>query len=380
MKLAFISLMEGFAWGGSEELWSKVANEALQNNNKVIINVLEWPEIHPKHKMLINKGAQFYFRKKIHSNNFILKVVSKIFPFISFKKKDTVWNWIENEKPDSICISMGGPYDCIYHPGLMYLIQNLNIPYFIIQQFNFENSVLNNQHRKAAKKIFEDCRKIFFVSNRNMETVKRNIVSKLENFEIVSNPINLKNSEIEPYPSVNDNFNFAVVARLDVYYKGQDMLIQTLASEVWKNRNWILNFYGSGPDIDYLEELILFYGLEKKVFLKGSSDDIREVWKSNHLLILPSFAEGTPLALIEAMHCGRTAVVTNVGGNAELIDDNVNGFIAESNNIKYLNHALNRAWDRRIEWADLGILARNKVLKKVDLNSHRKIYLELSGA
>ena len=43
-----------------------------------------------------------------------------------------------------------------------------------------------------------------------------------------------------------------------------------------------------------------------------------------------SAAEGKPLALTEAMVCGRPAVVTDVGGNAELIEDGITGFVAES--------------------------------------------------
>ena len=41
----------------------------------------------------------------------------------------------------------------------------------------------------------------------------------------------------------------------------------------------------------------------------------------NHLLVLPSRAEGTPIALVEAMICARPAVVTDVGGNVEWLED-----------------------------------------------------------
>ena len=52
-----------------------------------------------------------------------------------------------------------------------------------------------------------------------------------------------------------------------------------------------------------------------------------------------------PLALVEAMLCGRTAVVTDVGGNAEWIEDGETGFVAEAATAKSFGAALKeRGW------------------------------------
>src|SRR5437763_3000966 len=45
--------------------------------------------------------------------------------------------------------------------------------------------------------------------------------------------------------------------------------------------------------------------------------------------------------------CARPAIVTNVGGNAELLEDGRSGFVAPAPTIKHLNEAMERAWDRR---------------------------------
>jgi glycosyltransferase involved in cell wall biosynthesis len=54
------------------------------------------------------------------------------------------------------------------------------------------------------------------------------------------------------------------------------------------------------------------------------------------------------------MLCGRIGIVTNVSGNAEVIEDNVNGFIAEAPRAVYLDNALERAWAKRADWEALG--------------------------
>jgi glycosyltransferase involved in cell wall biosynthesis len=92
-------------------------------------------------------------------------------------------------------------------------------------------------------------------------------------------------------------------------------------------------------------------------------NDIRAIWEQNHLLVLPSRYEGLPLALVEAMWCGRPAVVTDVGGNAELCGDDETGFVAPAANLRSFNQALRRAWERRAEWPRLGQEARSRIEK-----------------
>jgi glycosyltransferase involved in cell wall biosynthesis len=272
---------------------------------------------------------------------------------------------------------MGGPYDIINFPELIEVINKEKIPYFLIQQFNFENLVLSNQVRRTAKEIFTKAEKIYFISERNKETTERNLVTKLTNFKIVSNPANLMDYDAPLFPYTNGNYRFANVARLEAAYKGQDMLLQVLSSEKWKSRNWELNFYGSGPSYEYIIDLIDFYQLNNKVFLKGSVSNIKEIWAENHLLVMPSVAEGTPLALIEAMICARPSVVTDVGGNGFLIDDNINGFIAVNNSKAMLNDAMERAWHEKDLWKQLGESARDAVLTKINLTSYIDNYNEI---
>ena len=76
------------------------------------------------------------------------------------------------------------------------------------------------------------------------------------------------------------------------------------------------------------------------------------------MLLLPSRFEGLPLALVEAMWCARPAVVTDIGGNAELCMDNETGFVAAAPALGLLEETLERAWNRRNDWQNMGKLAR----------------------
>ncbi|KIH75477.1 hypothetical protein GFER_16090 [Geoalkalibacter ferrihydriticus DSM 17813] len=68
-------------------------------------------------------------------------------------------------------------------------------------------------------------------------------------------------------------------------------------------------------------------GLEGNIVLLGYREDIPQVLKAMDLFVLTSLSEGTSIALIEAIAANLPVVVSNVGGNPNLVEDGVNGFL-----------------------------------------------------
>lgn len=69
------------------------------------------------------------------------------------------------------------------------------------------------------------------------------------------------------------------------------------------------------------------YGLSRKVTVLGAREDIPELLKCCEFMVLPSFFEGFPNAVIEAMTSGLFVVATPTGGTPELVEDRVNGLL-----------------------------------------------------
>jgi glycosyltransferase involved in cell wall biosynthesis len=103
----------------------------------------------------------------------------------------------------------------------------------------------------------------------------------------------------------------------------------------------------------------------KNIDFTGFVDDIETLWSRHHALILPSQYEGMPVALVEAMLCGRAAIVTDVAGNRELIRDGINGFLAKAPTLELLDEAMNRAWTNRGSLMEMGRVAAEDVRKWV---------------
>jgi len=83
---------------------------------------------------------------------------------------------------------------------------------------------------------------------------------------------------------------------------------------------------------ELLEECKAFakdLGLEQKVIFTGYCNHVQDYYKAADLFLFPSFREGLPVAVIEALASGLPVVCTNIRGSADLVKDGVNGFVTE---------------------------------------------------
>lgn len=376
MKILFISLMGGAPWGGSEELWHKVALEAIENGHSIGICVKEWPELHPKIKLLKEKGASVILRKE----NAQLKRFVRLFSFGLYKLGERYLKQIAEFNPNTILVSQGTTFEFFYSGSIFQLVQKLQKTYSIISQYNVENGWNQSAYIKdLVTKSENRWKNFYFVSERNLKVAERQLATKIEHSKVICNPININKVAICEWP-VAKKIKLACLARYECSYKGQDILLETLAEPEFSNIDFTLNFFGSGPDKLHLQQLVSYYQLEKKVFIGSFVNDIDEVWREHHALVLPSISEGTPLSLQEAMLKGRTALVTDVGGNSTLIIDGETGFLAATASVNSLKEKLIELFNTPLDkLMVMGEAAFAKATKKIDLNASSKILEDLQS-
>ncbi|MHC5776216.1 glycosyltransferase [Nostoc sp.] len=228
------------------------------------------------------------------------------------------------------------------------------MPYVIISQKASDSVCPHGKKRQMMQDMYRQAKASFFVYQHNLSLTEAQIGYSLANAEVVRNPHRVIIPEPLPYPKIEDEiFKIACVARLWILDKGQDVLLRVLAQDKWQHRHLHIYFFGTGVDRDTLIDMANFLGL-KNVSFPGFVENIVDIWHHHHALIMPSRAEGLPIALVEAMMCGRPGIVTDVGGVSEVVEDDITGFMATGASFQEIDKVLERAWQRRYEWENIG--------------------------
>jgi teichuronic acid biosynthesis glycosyltransferase TuaC len=104
--------------------------------------------------------------------------------------------------------------------------------------------------------------------------------------------------------------------------KGIGELFESAAALFGKRPHLRVVYVGDGPGLAAIQEKTRAGGLTSRIFFAGacSSLQVAKWLASSNCLALPSYAEGCPNAVIEALSCGRPVVATSVGSTSELVD------------------------------------------------------------
>jgi glycosyltransferase involved in cell wall biosynthesis len=361
MKIAVISTMGGSPWGGSEELWATMVREAIDAGHAVTVSVYEWPTVPARIAELERAGARVMRRPLPRRGSRYDRLLRRVLP----ETRDPYRELLE-AAPDVVFLNQGAMYDVPDdHPALARGLSAAGIPYVAMCHFNSDALQPNDALRAAAGEFFERACRVVFVSHQNQELAERQLARAIPNAVVLRNPVNLAHLEPVSWPA-DGPARLAIVGRLDVQHKGHDLLLDCLRAEAWREREWRLRVYGDGQDLGYLQSLAEFGGISDRVQFLGHVGDVRSIWAENHLLVLPSRAEGMPLVVVEAMLCGRPCVVTDVGGNVEWIEEGQAGFIAAAPTRPAFSAALEKAWAERANWHQLGMQAHEEAMRRFD--------------
>jgi glycosyltransferase involved in cell wall biosynthesis len=264
-------------------------------------------------------------------------------------------------RPDLVVISQFGNFDGVY---LASICRRLGLPYVLVSQKASElqwnpDSML--RHQRAA---YGGALHSYFVSRHNLRLTEEQLGFALPLASVVRNPFLVSWDQRSEWPSGENSWRLACVARLCPLEKGQDMLLRVLAIEKWRARELTVTFFGDGPFRESLERMAAFLGVIRVRF-HGFIEDTASIWNNHHGLILPSRCEGLPLVVVEAMLSSRVPIVTDVAGNREVIEDGQTGFLAGGANENALDIVMERAWQRRAEWKLMGQRAAVSIRSRI---------------
>jgi colanic acid/amylovoran biosynthesis glycosyltransferase len=154
--------------------------------------------------------------------------------------------------------------------------------------------------------------------------------------------------------------------------KGQALLLQALRTVLDRGVDCSLILAGDGEMREAMVGEIRRLGLAEKVTITGwiSGARVRELLASSRCLVLPSFAEGLPVVIMESMALGRPVLSTYVAGIPELVRNGVDGWLVAAGDVAPLADAMEAALTATpASLQAMGDSARVRVRARHDINT-----------
>jgi glycosyltransferase involved in cell wall biosynthesis len=363
--------MNGDPWGGSEEFWSRIAIWMAQNGYKVTCSFFEWPKgKQDKIIALQEAGCEVVLLPNPkHAKNWLNKMMAR-------SKAKKILKHL-GSRPDQMVVLNQGGFEDVTHSPFHSLHKHLGKYVLLYHNYNDNQRLSKSRIRKIAtwtneaKLNLADAEEIF-------HSVERISSFTIPQRSVLVNPLTIKyQAEPTPWPELDEGrYVFSVLAQFDLRRKAQDVLVKALASPKWKERNWVLYLYGGGADMQKIKVLIHEQGLDDKVQIMGHTRHVNTALQKTHLLLQITHIDAMPLSVTEAMNMARPCVVSWTGDMHLWIENEENGYIAESVTEEGIDQVLEWAWQQKDNWRQQGLEA-HKTFKARYPQPYEKYYADL---
>ncbi|MCD4961910.1 glycosyltransferase family 4 protein [Enterococcus casseliflavus] len=209
---------------------------------------------------------------------------------------------------------------------------------------------------------------VFFQNEDNLNFFRKKLNHKKIDL-LPGSGVNLSQFKPLSYPNTK-NINFLFLARI-MKEKGIDEFL-SVAKRIKEESNDVYFHIAGFIDGDY-ENIIENEVQLGNVIYHGMVDDVANVFKDIHCLVLPSYHEGMSNVVLEACASARPVIASNIPGCKEIVDHNKTGFLCEAKSAESLYEAVEKFIGLNLTEK---ICMGNKARKKVENNFNRQIIID----
>lgn len=215
---------------------------------------------------------------------------------------------------------------------------------------------------------------VFSVSEQLRADLTRHVGIPHSQMQVIQNGVDLARFGVRDQRSeVRDEFGMGAndfvicsVGRL-AEVKNYAFLLRCVAAAGLSSCRVVL--IGDGPEKSALASLAESLGIGGQVHLPGHRDDVSQLLCAFDVFVLPSLSEGMSNTLLEAMACGMPPIVSDVGGNREIVQDGVNGLVFASGDEATLIRHLRGLFMDASRRASLGQAALRRVAENFSIDA-----------
>lgn len=216
---------------------------------------------------------------------------------------------------------------------------------------------LNEKKKKKVYEIWDKCDCVIALSEKWKSNFER--IFNHKNIVVINNGIDTE--QYEDAKSIENKNNFLFLGRIGKRKGAYDLV--SAVEQIAKKQPSVLVYMAGDGEINQIKEIINKKNLNNNVKVVGWIDFETKVKLLREVgtVVLPSYNEGLPMALLEGMAAGKVVISTNVGGIPELVENETNGFIINPGDVEALV-------DRMIR-----VMTDEKFIENVSENNLRKI-------
>ena len=397
MKILLVNKFH-YLKGGSEKYYFELADLLKEKGHEVAF----FSMFDEKN---IKTDCKEYMVKKIDMNS---KNIFKAFDVIYSKEnKKKMQEALEDFKPDIVHINN---FQRQLSASIIDAIKEKNIPIVFtahdLQAVCPISAMLNNGEicEKCKGGKYYNCLKNKCTKNSTMKSMinmieayyykNKNIYQNIDCIvtpsDFVKNKIQQNNEKIKKIVTIHNFIDMDKFKNYEVENEGYAIFSGRLSIEkgilnavkAFKDiKNGKLYIAGNGPEKENIEKYIQENKLQDRIKLLGflSQNELKKYLRKSTCLILPSiWYENCPYSIIEAFAIGKPVISTRIGGIPELVEENVNGYLYDYNNIEELTKILNEIFNDNDKTKQLGENAKkdaiNKYSKDAYYNKLIKVY------
>lgn len=332
--------------GGAERVMSELSNYLVKKNYMVTIITLS----SPTQRAFYSLSSKVILQQINMQSSGDTKLFHRIIDILlrCYKLRQT----IIDSTPDVVL-----SFTDVMNITTLLSMKGVKIPIIVSERIDPNHHKIPRFYSWLRNKLYRDSYRIIVQTKSSLEYFSSKIKEKSQ---IISNPNRLLSTyerKIELKPKI-----IVSVGRLEKQ-KDHETLIKAMLKVISEYPNVILKIYGEGSLREKLQELINEFGLEQNIYLEGLSKNIEKCLEQADLFVFPSLYEGFPNALLEAMATGLPCIASNVSGNNDIIEANINGKLFDARDTNMLSTLI------------IELLGDNKLRKKFSIASKKKVLL-----
>jgi len=199
-----------------------------------------------------------------------------------------------------------------------------------------------------------------------------------DRFTIIHNGVDTNRFSIQHFSRRNSVFRIVHVASLKPL-KDQWSLLKSVVELNKNHKNWELIVAGADQSgiLHEYEDFAAKCGVSEKIKFVGPVSDTRELLRVSDVFVLTSLTEALPISMIEAISMGLPCIVTDVGGNSDIIEHGKEGFLVRPGDYHTIARYLKFLADNVSKRKEMSIAAREKAIKDFEFTEMMKRYVGL---